>query len=889
MPTKELYLLAAAFHKVRLWEHLDNSELFAVQMPDGEILYACVIGRLGEHLALALFPGREGLDSYRLLYEAPDRMRESEVAELASSQDCVMCSFEMKKKLRPRDLEELRRFGLSFRGKRAFPLFQRFRPYKHPWYLEDATDEERLRQGLLAGLEIARRMEGVPVQQDMFHPADHGVPKEALGFAEGVSGGIEVPLLTRQKDGDFEWGKIRLPEPAEKAYPSPLLTDEIALAGLRKMARVGAWECGLIMYTQPTVDEEEDGSAPPGEPESAPYFPFLLFMVDHDSGLLLHHGLARTLDRHAGEMIGALAEVMRKHGIPHEFFVRDERTRALLAGVAGQLNIRLTLRGDLHFLQEAENSLLHPVDARMEKKMYKVLDELAEAYERDELPEEMLKELHEQMKAAGLPAAAVKKLQRVLEGVGNDAGGKTAGKKATGRGKLVPLPKLTREEVSAGSYVISVSLFTGCYRHIQISAGATLKDLHSMIQTAFGFDDDHLHAFFMDNKAWSDSDSYYSRDAADGRRPTDRFKLRDVLYGVGHSFKYIFDFGDDWRFQCKVLKQLQEETRPFRIVRSKGEAPPQYRSFDDEDDEEEEEEEEERIRFPEIFMKARLKKMYAKLPLPEETVSLLRSYFDAFANLYGIIPLSKALEIFNSQNSPISEADFMAYAEIARHEKHRSFVLGPDDFPDGAGPCVPMEREIVEDSLTSARGYGRVRAKQADRPYYVPDKRTLLKYADPSYYERTPQFFAMRQFASRLPGFSARDADDVADELRLYASMDEEDVQYILDEMELFDFVLSGGEETAEFVRLYNDLLNATRMPENRGHTPEELGIRIRLPVPSPAIPDRLPPEGGTRGAPAVKGPIIRGAPKVGRNDPCPCGSGKKYKRCCGNTQGEGP
>jgi len=22
---------------------------------------------------------------------------------------------------------------------------------------------------------------------------------------------------------------------------------------------------------------------------------------------------------------------------------------------------------------------------------------------------------------------------------------------------------------------------------------------------------------------------------------------------------------------------------------------------------------------------------------------------------------------------------------------------------------------------------------------------------------------------------------------------------------------------------------------------------------------------------------------KVGRNDPCPCGSGKKYKKCCGN------
>jgi len=28
--------------------------------------------------------------------------------------------------------------------------------------------------------------------------------------------------------------------------------------------------------------------------------------------------------------------------------------------------------------------------------------------------------------------------------------------------------------------------------------------------------------------------------------------------------------------------------------------------------------------------------------------------------------------------------------------------------------------------------------------------------------------------------------------------------------------------------------------------------------------------------------PYIRTTPKVGRNDPCPCGSGKKYKKCCG-------
>ena len=31
--------------------------------------------------------------------------------------------------------------------------------------------------------------------------------------------------------------------------------------------------------------------------------------------------------------------------------------------------------------------------------------------------------------------------------------------------------------------------------------------------------------------------------------------------------------------------------------------------------------------------------------------------------------------------------------------------------------------------------------------------------------------------------------------------------------------------------------------------------------------------------------PIVNDGPKVGRNDPCPCGSGKKYKNCCGRNQ----
>jgi hypothetical protein len=38
-----------------------------------------------------------------------------------------------------------------------------------------------------------------------------------------------------------------------------------------------------------------------------------------------------------------------------------------------------------------------------------------------------------------------------------------------------------------------------------------------------------------------------------------------------------------------------------------------------------------------------------------------------------------------------------------------------------------------------------------------------------------------------------------------------------------------------------------------------------------------------------VVGPIDHGHPKVGRNDPCPCGSGKKFKKCCMNRQKNPP
>jgi preprotein translocase subunit SecA len=41
-------------------------------------------------------------------------------------------------------------------------------------------------------------------------------------------------------------------------------------------------------------------------------------------------------------------------------------------------------------------------------------------------------------------------------------------------------------------------------------------------------------------------------------------------------------------------------------------------------------------------------------------------------------------------------------------------------------------------------------------------------------------------------------------------------------------------------------------------------------------------PAGSRASGGGSRAPVVRQGRKIGRNDPCPCGSGKKYKNCCG-------
>ncbi len=82
------------------------------------------------------------------------------------------------------------------------------------------------------------------------------------------------------------------------------------------------------------------------------------------------------------------------------------------------------------------------------------------------------------------------------------------------------------------------------------------------------------------------------------------------------------------------------------------------------------------------------------------------------------------------------------------------------------------------------------------------------------------------------------------------------------------DLVWNSDEDLKQFIDLFMVFLNDTPLWFNKGFTPEELSKNVL---------NRKPPHSYVK-----KNNVIAFPKKTGRNEPCHCGSGKKYKNCCG-------
>ena len=119
-------------------------------------------------------------------------------------------------------------------------------------------------------------------------------------------------------------------------------------------------------------------------------------------------------------------------------------------------------------------------------------------------------------------------------------------------------------------------------RVIAVRGDLTLVDLHYALQSAFGWDDDHLYAFWLGGQFWTNADEHFIHPCAGDEPvgPAERsaaIRLDSLGLAEGRRLSYVFDFEDEWRVRLHVTDVIAGDGHPSpRLVESVGVAPPQY-------------------------------------------------------------------------------------------------------------------------------------------------------------------------------------------------------------------------------------------------------------------------------------------------------------------------
>lgn len=318
--------------------------------------------------------------------------------------------------------------------------------------------------------------------------------------------------------------------------------------------------------------------------------------------------------------------------------------------------------------------------------------------------------------------------------------------------------------------------------------------------------------------------------------------------------------------------------------------------------------------FPQRLKGEPLQKLYSKAleTLSEEQIGYYKKLFYAFANLYGIIPIRKIYEILtDSYGMEISEKSFLDLCEYFRYEQKSFFyIFGKEEYyqEDTSPASEPMDRLLAFDPFVEFDdAYELVLSLKEGKPWYVPPIEELEKYEDELYIEKNKAFDSVIGFLKDEFKLDFIDSNSKIYDAFFTLKLEDHNFDNFLDELQQSGLDLT-FERVQKLAPYYTELNNNTRMQANNGYTPaemeklrEEFGFsgdslyvsELHLSVSHEherhKKMDKQINEFRTMRTMLsqydLANDLLLKPQKPGRNDPCPCGSGKKYKKCCGRSK----
>ena len=282
-----------------------------------------------------------------------------------------------------------------------------------------------------------------------------------------------------------------------------------------------------------------------------------------------------------------------------------------------------------------------------------------------------------------------------------------------------------------------------------------------------------------------------------------------------------------------------------------------------------------------------------------------------FIQYYGIAPIEVIYEMYRQKvKDSIDEMIGMLWempVDIVESCLFTMDKLGMEGWPK-ENPLYSEKGIFVHLQLFEDAEFDYLLRQQMDKDFYIPSAQQIDEICRIGYEASSSAYKKLESFFTKKLKFSYEQA--VTWCLQVWAnSYEGESPSKIINKM---------TEANIEFEeKMINELLellvaahNNTRMKENRGYKPSEMVRKKsvdKMPTIVPAssnaaaILKDAAPQLEAMGVPVdlngntdviqttmfpigLNGEPIRVEKKIYPNDPCPCGSGKKYKKCCGKN-----
>ncbi len=221
-----------------------------------------------------------------------------------------------------------------------------------------------------------------------------------------------------------------------------------------------------------------------------------------------------------------------------------------------------------------------------------------------------------------------------------------------------------------------------------------------------------------------------------------------------------------------------------------------------------------------------------------EKYSLLSDFASSCVNLYGVLSLDEFREIARKIIPEIEPIDYEETLQLLM----LNYTL------------YHLDSNYLMHELFASYSHNPNIIIHQNKKLFIPEPKEFMKYKDEMYIEDTEEKQELENYLRTKLNINEKAVKEIIFELSVIAS--EASLNSFFEVLETYDIVLKNDNQVKEIVNYFTQFRNNCRTWMNRGNTANELFINPNIKI-----------------------------KKVGRNELCPCGSNKKYKKCCEKKQ----